>query len=87
MKINMYHPGGFGTKHDFFDRPKKKREPKLTVPILCLVTGLSVWGLFFYFGLRLGFGWFAWPIGSIFFILAFLLFGVFSVFSQKPKKK
>ena len=23
----MYHPGGFGTNDDFFDRPMKKREP------------------------------------------------------------
>jgi hypothetical protein len=83
----MYHPGGFGTKHDFFDRPKKNREPKLSGPILCLVAGLSVWSLFFYFGLRLGFGWFAWSFGSIFFILAFFVFGVLSVFGQKPKKK
>ena len=83
----MYHPGGFGTKNDFFDRPKKNREPRLTGPILCLVAGLSSWGIFFYFGLRLGFGWFAWPLGSVFFIFAFLLFGMFSVFRQKPKKK
>ena len=83
----MYHPGGFGTKNDFFDRPKKSREPRLTGPILCLVAGLSSWGIFFYFGLRLGFGWFAWPLGSVFFIFAFLLFGMFSVFRQKPKKK
>jgi len=83
----MYHPGGFGTKNDFFDRPKKSREPRLTGPILCLVAGLSSWGIFFYFGLRLGFGWFAWPLGSVFFIFAFLLFGMISVFRQMPKKK
>ena len=83
----MYHPGGFGARNDFFDRPKRNSEPKLTGPILCLVAGLSVWGLFFYFGLRLGFGWFAWSFGSIFFILAFFVFGVVSVFGQKPKKK
>ena len=83
----MYHPGGFGTKNDFFDRPKKNREPRLTGPILCLVAGLSSWGIFFYFGLRLGFGWFAWPLGSVFFIFAFLLFGMISVFRQMPKKK
>ena len=82
----MYHPGGFGNNDDFFDRPMKKREPKLAGPILCLVAGLSLWGLLFFFGLRMGFGWFAWPLGSLFFHLAFLLFGVISVLAKNGKK-
>ena len=83
----MYHPGGFGTNDDFFDRPMKKREPKLAGPILCLVAGLSLWGLLFYLGLRMGFGWFAWPLGSVFFLLAFLVFGAVSVRRQKMGKR
>tara|TARA_B100000963_G_scaffold361138_1_gene395061 strand:+ start:8260 stop:8559 length:300 start_codon:yes stop_codon:yes gene_type:complete len=83
----MYHSGGFGNNDDFFDRPMKKKKSKLAVPILCMVAGLSLWGILFYLGLSMGFGWFAWPLGSVFFILAFLLFGVISVVKQKTGKK
>jgi len=69
--IRIFHPGGFGD-YNYGDRELPMREDPPIIRALFLFLGmLCVWVGCFLLGLSLGFGWFAWPMGT--FALVFFL--------------
>jgi hypothetical protein len=78
----MFHPGGFGgSDYGDFDLYKRK-DPPVLKPVLLLVSLLLLWVICFMVGLSLGFGWYAWPSGTVVLLGVFLLFN----FVRRPKK-
>ncbi|MAK47504.1 MAG: hypothetical protein CMI24_09740 [Opitutae bacterium] len=81
----MYHPGGFGNSNSRHDLPPYKREPSLTKAVFFLVGMLIFWVLCFVTGLKLGMGWYAWPIGTSLLFLVFFAYNLwqFRRFSRR----
>ena len=79
----MFHPGGFGEFKNEDSGKEERKDPSVFKPVLFLIGILLIWVSFFVGGLSLGFGWFAWPAGTIFLALGFLFFA----FVRKFKKK
>ena len=79
--IIMFHPGGFGgSNYGNFDLHKRK-DPSVLKPILLLVSLLLLWVGCFLVGISLGFGWYAWPSGTVVLMGVFFLFN----FCRRPK--
>ena len=68
----MFHPGGFGDSNDRPHRLPKKQEPSVYRAILCMVGMLIFWIVSFIGGLKLGMGWYAWPLGTFVLFLFFV---------------
>ena len=78
----MFHPGGFGgSDYGNFDL-YERNDPSVLKPVLLLVSLLLLWVICFMVGLSLGFGWYAWPLGTVVLLGIFLLFN----FAWRPKK-
>ena len=75
----MFHPGGFGGPDYAQNKHNEREEGSVLKPILCLVALLFGWGLCFAAGLWLGLGWYAWPLGSVVLISAFISFSIVRV--------
>ncbi|MEC7802482.1 MAG: hypothetical protein VX467_04825 [Verrucomicrobiota bacterium] len=70
----MFHPGGFGDSNGKFQPIPKKQEPSLTQAIFCMVGMLIFWVVSFIVGLKLGMGWYAWPLGTFLLFLFFVVY-------------
>lgn len=81
----MYHPGGFGGSNNNPFRSFKRSEPSLLKPIICLLGVLSGWTGCLLLGLHFGFGWYAWPLGSI--VLGVCFFSGSLVFHTRRKSR
>ncbi|HAW97349.1 MAG TPA: hypothetical protein DCX67_02330 [Opitutae bacterium] len=68
----MFHPGGFGNSDYAHRKHSVRDEGSVLKPVLFLVALLFGWSLCFATGLWLGFGWYAWPLGSVVLISAFI---------------
>ena len=73
----MFHPGSFGDSNDKFQPLPKKQEPSVFRAILFMVGMLVFWVLSFMLGLKLGMGWYAWPLGSFFLFFIFIGYNFF----------
>ena len=71
----MFHPGGFGNSNKGNHTLSNKHEPSIIRPLLCMVGMLILWVLGLLTGLKLGVGWYAWPLGTV------VLFFVFFVYN------
>ena len=67
----MYHPGGFGGLTMNIQKNIRK-DPSVLKPVLILIGILFIWVGFLIGGISFGFGWYAWPAGTIF--LTYALF-------------
>ena len=78
----MFHPGGFGGSDPAHRKPSMRDDPSVLKPVVLMVSLLLLWVLCFMAGLWLGFGWYAWPSGTVVLLGVFLLFN----FVRRPKK-
>ena len=78
----MFHPGGFGESNDSRGKRPAKVDPCIIRPIVFLVCILLSWTTCLVLGLQLGFGWYAWPLGTI--VLSILFFAYIIVKKVKP---
>jgi len=83
----MFHPGGFGGPDYAQNKHNEREEGSVLKPILFLVALLFAWGLCFAAGLWLGLGWYAWPLGSVVLISAFISFSIVRVSRRVPPSK
>lgn len=83
----MFHPGGFGSDDYAQDKHNARDEGSVLKPVLFLVALLFGWVLCFAAGLWLGFGWYAWPLGSVVLISAFISFSIIRVSRGVPSTK
>ena len=70
----MFHPGGFGDSNGKSQPIPKKQEPSLAQAIFCMVGMLIFWVVSFIVGLKLGMGWYAWPLGTFLLIFFFVVY-------------
>ena len=70
----MFHPGGFGHSNGKTDPLPEKQEPPFWGAVLCMVGMLILWLVSFMIGLKLGMGWYAWPLGTLFLFLVFIAY-------------
>jgi len=78
----MYHPGGFGGSDYGKFNLYQRKDPSVLKPVLLLVGLLLLWVVCFLVGLSLGFGWYAWPSGTVVLLGIFFLFNFF----RHPKR-
>ncbi len=81
----MFHPGGFGGSNNDPLRSYKKVDPSLVKPILLLIGILSIWTACLMIGLHFGFGWYAWPLGSV--VLGVGFFASSLIFHSRKKSR
>ena len=81
----MFHPGGFGDFGRGYPDSRRKEEPSLFKPILFLVSLLLLWVVCFACGLWLGFGWYAWPLGSFVLLGGFIAFSTFRAYRRSVR--
>ncbi|MAS79453.1 MAG: hypothetical protein CMI25_03480 [Opitutae bacterium] len=62
----MYCEGGFGESRNGKRPLQTHDDASLLTPILCLIFLLLCWVGLFLTGVRLGLGWYSWPVSSIF---------------------
>lgn len=65
----MFHPGGFGDYNYGKPNLPMREDPSIVRALLLFVGILFIWVACFLIGLSLGFGWYAWPLGT--FVLGF----------------
>ena len=70
----MFNPEDLENLKNEDSGKEERKDPSVLKPVLFLIGILLIWVSFFVGGLSLGFGWFAWPAGTIFLALGFLLF-------------
>jgi len=73
----MFHPGGFGGSDHAHRKPRMRDDPSVLKPVVLMVSLLLLWVLCFWAGLWLGFGWYAWPLGSFVLISGFISLSTF----------
>ena len=78
----MFHPGGFGESNESHDRDPVNVDPCIIRPIFLLISILLTWVTILILGLQLGFGWYAWPLGTI--VLSILFFAYIILKKVKP---
>jgi hypothetical protein len=79
----MFHPGGFGESSDSHDKRPAKVDPCIIRPILFLVCILLSWTTCLVLGLQLGFGWYAWPLGTLVVGSVFIIYSVLKWLSSR----
>ena len=76
----MYFPGSFGRGDDSTKNQTFRSEPAVFKAVLVLIGILLFWTFCFIGGVLLGFGWYAWPIGSVFLGLMAAILSIYSNF-------
>jgi len=79
----MFHPGGFGESSDSHDKRPAKVDPCIIRPIIFLVCILLSWTTCLVLGLQLGFGWYAWPLGTLVVGSVFIIYSVLKWLSSR----
>ena len=79
----MFHPGGFGQSNESHDQRPANVDPSIVRPIIFLVCILLCWTTCLVVGLQLGFGWYAWPLGTLVVGSVFIIYSVLKWLSSR----
>lgn len=81
----MYHPGGFGGSDNEYSKEYHRKDPSVLKPVLLLIGILFIWVGFLIGGISFGFGWYAWPAGTIFLIICLIFYSIIRRIKNGPK--